>query len=60
MKKKHVQAEESLITAENAYARMKNNIENGVIYRDEIVRAMDAMNMSHRFCLKQDKRHLIK
>lgn len=52
--------ETSCITAERQYDRMKERLNRGIIDREEIVMAMNAMNLAHWAAIKDNKRHLIK
>lgn len=53
-------AEGTCITAERQYNRMKERLAQGVIDREEIFMAMDALNMAHLAAIKENKRHLIR
>jgi hypothetical protein len=52
--------ETTCITAERQYDRMKVRLDQGIIDREEIVRAMDALNLAHLAAIKENKRHLIR
>lgn len=51
--------EDICLVAERQYQRMLDNVAKGVIDTQEICRAMDAVNESHRLALRENKRHLI-
>lgn len=61
MKKKHrIDAEERCLVADRQYERMLHNVNEGIIDRDEIVRAMTVINTAHYVAIKENKRHLLK
>lgn len=60
MKKREEDVEGKLFVAERQYNRMMENIKNGILDREEVVRAMDGINRAHRIALKHNKGHLIK
>jgi len=53
-------AEGSCLVADRQYNRMKEQLDKGIIDREEIVRAMDALNLAHLAAIKENQRHLIK
>jgi hypothetical protein len=52
--------EDRLFVAERQYDRMMENVNQGIINRDEINLAMYTINIAHHLCLEQNKAHLIK
>jgi hypothetical protein len=47
-------------SAEMQYQRMMDNINKGIVNREEIVAAMDIINMAHQVALHEKRRELVK
>ena len=52
--------EERVHVAERQYSRMQENLENGIIYQDEIVAAMTVINLAHQIALRKNRRDLLR
>ncbi len=59
-KRKDTNVDDICFVAERQYQRMIGHIAEGIVDREEIVMAMDAVNIAHKLALKQNKRHLVK
>lgn len=59
-KKKDTHAEDVCFVAQRQYQRMMENVEQGIIDRDEINMALTAINNAHHIAIKDNKRHLLK
>ncbi len=59
-KRNETTVEDRLFVAERQYNRMMENTSNGIVDRDEIWRAMDAINVAHWMAIEQNKVHLLK
>jgi len=59
-KRNETTIEDRLFVAERQYNRMMENVNNGILDRDEILAAMNAINTVHYMAMRQNKAHLIK
>lgn len=59
IKKGEFDVEGRLKVAERVYDRMLANVNQGIIDKEEIVRAMDEINIAHKICLKYGRTDLI-
>ena len=59
-KRKSTHAEDLCFSADRQYQRMMENIDQGIIDRNEISRAMLAINNAHNAAIKDDKGYLLK
>ncbi len=58
-KKQDNSTEDRCFVAERQYQRMMDRVNQGIADKEEIVMAIEAINIAHYIAIKQNKRHLL-